>query len=67
MKVFVQIPCLNEEGSLPAVLSSIPREISEDRMELPQQRPRFAFEERRRADRRGGREPEQVTAAEPEA
>jgi hypothetical protein len=31
----------------------IPREVSEDRMELPQQRPRFAFEERRRGDRRG--------------
>ena len=30
-----------------------PREISEDRMELPQEnRPRFAFEERRRRDRR---------------
>ena len=31
----------------------IPREISEDRMELPQQLPRYAFEERRRRDRRG--------------
>jgi hypothetical protein len=31
----------------------IPREISEDRMEVPQEsRPRFAFEERRRRDRR---------------
>lgn len=31
-----------------------PREISEDRMEQPQEnRPRFAFEERRRKDRRG--------------
>ena len=31
----------------------IPREISEDRMEVPQEhRPRFAFEERRRNDRR---------------
>ena len=31
----------------------IPREISEDRMEVPQEhRPRFAFEERRRTDRR---------------
>jgi hypothetical protein len=31
----------------------IPREISEDRMEQPQEsRPRFAFEERRRTDRR---------------
>lgn len=33
-------------------ITSIPREISEDRMELPQQRPRFAFEDRRRGDRR---------------
>jgi hypothetical protein len=32
-----------------------PREISEDRMEQPQEnRPRFAFEERRRKDRRSG-------------
>jgi hypothetical protein len=31
----------------------VPREISEDRMEVPQEsRPRFAFEERRRIDRR---------------
>jgi hypothetical protein len=35
-------------------LTLIPREISEDRMELPQERPRFAFEERRRGDRRAG-------------
>jgi glycosyltransferase involved in cell wall biosynthesis len=27
MKVFVQIPCLNEEETLPAVLASIPRQI----------------------------------------
>lgn len=33
-------------------LTYIPREISEDRMEVPQQQPRFAFEERRRGDRR---------------
>lgn len=33
-------------------LSLIPREINEDRMEVPQQRPRYAFEERRRGDRR---------------
>jgi hypothetical protein len=34
-------------------LTAIPREISEDRMEQPQEhRPRFAFEERRRRDRR---------------
>lgn len=32
----------------------VPREISEDRMEQPQEnRPRFAFEERRRKERRG--------------
>jgi len=31
----------------------VPREISEDRLEAPQERPRFAFEERRRGDRRG--------------
>ena len=37
-----------------------PREISEDRMEQPQEnRPRFAFEERRRRDRRGA-EPEET-------
>jgi hypothetical protein len=35
-------------------ITLIPREISEDRMEQPQEnRPRFAFEERRRKDRRG--------------
>ncbi|HEX6158948.1 MAG TPA: hypothetical protein VF111_02200 [Thermoanaerobaculia bacterium] len=34
-------------------ITFIPREISEDRMEQPQEnRPRFAFEERRRKDRR---------------
>lgn len=34
-------------------ITVIPREISEDRMEQPQEsRPRFAFEERRRKDRR---------------
>ena len=27
MRLFVQIPCLNEEETLPLVLSSIPREI----------------------------------------
>ena len=31
----------------------VPREISEDRLERPQGEPRFAFEERRRGDRRG--------------
>jgi hypothetical protein len=34
-------------------LALVPREISEDRLESPQQVPRFAFEERRRGDRRG--------------
>ncbi|HEY5610038.1 MAG TPA: hypothetical protein VIL97_02425 [Thermoanaerobaculia bacterium] len=33
-------------------LIHVPREISEDRMELPQETPRFAFEEQRRGDRR---------------
>lgn len=34
-------------------ITVVPREISEDRMELPQEtRPRFAFEERRRRERR---------------
>lgn len=38
-------------------ISLIPREISEDRMEQPQEsRPRFAFEERRRKDRRAAEE-----------
>ncbi|MCU1244978.1 MAG: Peptidase [Acidobacteria bacterium] len=37
-------------------ITVIPREISEDRMEQPQEsRPRFAFEERRRSDRRTDR------------
>lgn len=37
----------------------IPREISEDRMEVPQEtRPRFAFEERRRRDRRAAEKTE---------
>jgi hypothetical protein len=38
-------------------LTYVPRQISEDRMEMPQERPRFAWEERRVGDRRGG-EPE---------
>jgi hypothetical protein len=34
-------------------ITVVPREINEDRMEVPQEnRPRFAFEERRRTDRR---------------
>lgn len=41
----------------------IPREISEDRMEQPQEsRPRFAFENRRRTDRRGSVVPLPETA-----
>ena len=40
----------------------IPREISEDRMEMPQEnRPRFAFEERRRRERRQPPEPASTT------
>ncbi len=42
-------------------LTMVPRAISEDRMEVPQEsRPRFAFEERRRKDRRsrGSENPE---------
>jgi hypothetical protein len=43
-------------------LTVVPREISEDRMEQPQEaRPRFAFEERRRKERRTP-----LAAAEPE-
>jgi hypothetical protein len=45
-------------------ITLIPREISEDRMELPQQRPRFAFEERRRGDRRTSQPAEEVAAGE---
>ena len=38
-------------------LTVVPREISEDRMEIPQEtRPRFAFEERRRRERRASAE-----------
>ena len=41
-------------------ITLIPREISEDRMEQPQEnRPRFAFEERRAKDRRVRPEPEE--------
>lgn len=39
-------------------ITLVPREISEDRMEQPQEnRPRFAFEERRQKDRRNASEP----------
>ena len=41
-------------------LMLVPREISEDRLESPQQVPRFAFEERRRGDRRGWPSPESL-------
>lgn len=42
-------------------ITLIPREISEDRMEQPQEsRPRFAFEERRRRERRAPATPEEV-------
>ncbi len=34
-------------------LALVPREMGEDRVEAPQPAPRFAFEERRRGDRRG--------------
>jgi hypothetical protein len=47
-------------------ITLIPREISEDRMEVPQEsRPRFAFEERRRRDRRAVADAE--PAGKPEA
>jgi hypothetical protein len=45
----------------------IPREISEDRMEQPQEsRPRFAFEERRRTDRRSQAAAESEPVAKPD-
>lgn len=37
-------------------ITVVPREISEDRMELPQQQPRYAFEDRRWRDRRSAAE-----------
>lgn len=40
-------------------LTYVPREISEDRMEVPQEEPRFAFEERRRMRDRRRREGEE--------
>jgi len=43
-------------------ITVVPREISEDRMEMPQEsRPRFAFEERRRKERRQQPEPGSTT------
>ena len=45
-------------------ITVIPREISEDRMEMPQEnRPRFAFEDRRRRERRAA---VQASSTEPE-
>ena len=45
-------------------ITVIPREISEDRMEMPQEnRPRFAFEDRRRRERRAAA---QASSTEPE-
>lgn len=44
-------------------ITLIPREISEDRMEQPQEnRPRFAFEERRRRERRAASPPDTEAA-----
>ena len=41
-------------------ITVIPREINEDRMEVPQEsKPRFAFEDRRRVDRRSQPDPEE--------
>ena len=42
-----------------------PREINEDRMEVPQEKPRFAFEDRRRSDRRTVAQPTEESATEP--
>ena len=42
-------------------LTYVPREISEDRMEMPQERPRFAWEERRVGDRRSIERPAEPT------
>ena len=38
MKVFVQVPCLNEEETLPAVLQSIPAPVSYTHLTLPTNR-----------------------------
>lgn len=40
-------------------ITCIPPAVSEDRMEVPQQKPRFAYEDRRRSDRRGDATPPQ--------
>ena len=45
-------------------MTVVPREISEDRMEVPQERPRFAFEERRRRERRASDERAEATVPE---
>lgn len=42
-----------------------PREISEDRMEVPQESPRFAYEDRRRSDRRAAADAKEETASDP--
>lgn len=42
-----------------------PREISEDRMEVPQESPRFAYEDRRRSDRRAATDLKAETASDP--
>ena len=48
-------------------ITLIPREISEDRMEQPQEnRPRFAFEDRRRRERRAPLVPGPEPAVKPE-
>ncbi len=52
-------------------INYIPREISEDRMEMPQEKPRFAFEDRRGNDRRivgepGAVQPPNVRVTAPE-
>lgn len=46
-------------------LTLTPREISEDRMEVPQEKPRFAFEDRRRSERRAPAQPTEEPASEP--
>ena len=45
-------------------MTIVPREISEDRMEVPQESPRFAFEERRGRDRRATDERAEATVPE---
>jgi hypothetical protein len=47
-------------------ITLVPRELNEDRLEAPQQVPRFAFEERRRGDRRGWPTDAELAHAQPE-